>query len=127
MSTDEHGTTTLLDVSGEASAPHLTDPEIDEVRTAVAMHARIAAANSALICERGRPALIYWPGVLVFVGVSLAPALLMLRTLQAHAVLPAVLVGVFLAMFVWQGVAFFGRNRPGGYNVAEPPRDLLPG
>jgi len=57
----------------------------------------------------------------------LALALLMLRTLQAHAVLPAVLVGVFLAMFVWQGVAFFGRNRPGAYKVAEPPRDLLPG
>jgi hypothetical protein len=91
------------------------------------LHARIAAANRALNCERGRPALTYWPGVLVFVGVSLALALLMLRTLQAHAVLPAVLVGVFLAMFVWQGVAFFGRNRPGAYKVAEPPRDLLPG
>lgn len=46
MSTDEQGTTTLLDVSGETSGPHVTDPELDEVRTAVVMHARIAARRT---------------------------------------------------------------------------------
>ncbi len=46
MSTDEHGTTTLLDVSGEYSEPHITDPYLDEVRMAVSMHARIAARRT---------------------------------------------------------------------------------
>ena len=91
------------------------------------LHARIAAANGALVCERGRPPLIYWPGVLVFAGVALALALLIVRALQARAVAPMLFVAAFFALFVWHGGTFFGRNRPGTYPVAEPPRDLLPG
>lgn len=92
-----------------------------------ALHARIAAANADFVCERGRPALIYWPGLLVFIGVSLGLALLIVRTIQAHALLPALLVVVFFALFAWHGGTFFSRNRPGLYPVTEPPRDLMPG
>jgi hypothetical protein len=91
------------------------------------LHARVAAANSALVCERGRPPLIYWPGVLVFIGVSLGLALLIVRALQARALAPMLFVAAFFAMFVWHGGTFFSRNRPGVYRVTEPPRDLLPG
>lgn len=95
-------------------------------RFVTALHARIAAANGKLVCERGRPALIYWPGLLVFIGVSLGLALLIVRALQVRAWVPAVFVGIFFALFVWHGGTFFSRNRPGNYPVAEPPRDLLP-
>ncbi|MGN6572705.1 MAG: hypothetical protein ACTHLO_14955 [Pseudolabrys sp.] len=101
--------------------------DAEYTRFVTELHARVAAANGAFVCERGRPGLIYWPGLLVFVGVSLALALLIVRALQAHAVAPAVFVGLFFAMFVWHGGTFFSRNRPGAYRVTEPPRDLLPG
>ena len=91
------------------------------------LHARVAAANGALVCERGRPPLVYWPGVLVFAGVALGLALLIVRALEARAVAPLLFVAAFFAMFVWHGGTFFSRNRPGTYPVTEPPRDLLPG
>ena len=91
------------------------------------LHVRIAAANASFVCERGRPAFIYWPGLLVFAGVSIALALLIVRALQVHALVPAVFVAIFFALFGWHGGTFFRRNRPGVYPVAEPPRDLLPG
>jgi hypothetical protein len=90
------------------------------------LHARIAAARGAVDCERGRPPLIYWPGLVVFVGMSVAMAALIVRALQAHAVAGAVFVAIFLALFVRQGWMFFGRNRPGRYRADEPPPSLLP-
>lgn len=101
--------------------------DADYTRFVTALHARVAASGAPVACERGRPALIYWPGLAVFISVSLGLAALIVRTLQASAILPALLVGVFFALFVWQGGTFFSRNRPGRYPVAEPPRDLLPG
>jgi hypothetical protein len=74
------------------------------------LHARVAATGVAIDCERGRPPLIYWPGLVVFVGVTIAMAALIVRALQ----------------FVRQGWLFFGRNRPGRYRVNELPASLLP-
>lgn len=90
------------------------------------LHARIAAAGAAVDCERGRPPLIYWPGLVVFVGVTLAMALLVVRALEAHVIAGAVFVALFFALFVRQGWMFFGRNRPGRYRVNELPPSLLP-
>jgi len=92
-----------------------------------ALHARIAAAKGAPVCERGRPGLVYWPGLAVFIGVSLGLALLIVRALQARALVPMLFVAAFFVMFVWHGGTFFTRNRPGPYSVDAPPRDLLPG
>jgi hypothetical protein len=97
------------------------------VRFVIALHERIAAAGGKVVCEKGRPGLIYWPGLVVFIGVSLGLAALIARALQVQAVVPALFIGVFFALFVWHGGTFFGRNRPGSYPVAEPPRELLPG
>jgi len=101
--------------------------DAEYARFVTALHARVAAAAAPVMCERGRPALIYWPGLVVFVGVSLAIAALIVRALQAHAMVPAIFIGLFFGLFVWHGGTFFSRNRPGRYDVAEPPRDLLPG
>jgi hypothetical protein len=35
-------------------------------------------------------------------------------------------VGVFLALFLWQGGSFFRRNRPGLYRPDALPPDLMP-
>jgi hypothetical protein len=90
------------------------------------LHARLAAARVTVDCERGRPPLIYWPGLVVFVGVTLAMGALIVRALEAHVVAGAVFVAIFFALFVRQGWMFFGRNRPGRYPLPAPPRDLLP-
>ena len=91
------------------------------------LHERVARANGALMCERGRPGFVYWPGLFVFAGVSLGLALLIVRALQARAIAPMLFVAAFFALFVWHGGTFFRRNLPGTYPVSEPPRDLLPG
>jgi hypothetical protein len=96
-------------------------------RFVTGLHARVAASGAKVVCERGRPALVYWPGLAVFIAVSLGLAALAVRTLEAGATVPALLVGVFFSLFVWHGGTFFSRNRPGRYAVAAPPRDLLPG
>jgi hypothetical protein len=95
-------------------------------RFVTALHARLTAAGVAVDCERGRPPLIYWPGLVVFVGVSLAMVALIVRALQAHVVAGAIFVAIFFALFVRQGWMFFGRNRPSRYRVNEPPPVLLP-
>ena len=91
-----------------------------------ALHARLAAARVTVDCERGRPPLIYWPGLVVFVGVTFAMAALIVRALQAGVIAGAVFVAIFFALFVRQGWMFFMRNRPGRYALAAPPPDLLP-
>jgi hypothetical protein len=101
--------------------------DAEYARFVTALHARIAATGAPVVCERGRPAVVYWPGLVVFAGVSLGLAMLIVRALEAHATVPALFVGIFFALFVWHGGTFFSRNRPGTYRVAEPPRDLLPG
>jgi len=95
-------------------------------RFVTALHARLAAARVAVDCERGRPPLIYWPGLAVFVGVTLAMAALIVRALEAHVISGAVFIAIFFALFVRQGWLFFGRNRPGRYALDAPPRALLP-
>jgi hypothetical protein len=95
-------------------------------RFVTALHARLAAARAAVDCERGRPPLIYWPGLVVFVGVTFAMALLIVRALEAGVIAGAVFVAIFFALFVRQGWLFFGRNRPGRYVLDAPPPALLP-
>lgn len=95
-------------------------------RFVTVLHARLAAARVPVDCERGRPPLIYWPGLAVFAGVTLAMAALIVRALQAHVIAGAVFVTIFFALFVRQGWLFFGRNRPGRYRVNELPPALLP-
>jgi hypothetical protein len=92
----------------------------------VELHRRAAAENEHLLCERGRSPLLYWPGLIAFVVMAVTLAVLVVRALQMHAPLAAVLIGIFLALFVWQAGSFFRRNRPGVYRPDAPPPELLP-
>jgi hypothetical protein len=90
------------------------------------LHRRIALAAAPARFEQGHHPLLYWPGLLVFVGVALGFAALIARALQAGAIGGAVFVGAFLVLFLWQGGNFFRRNRPGVYRPEAPPAELLP-
>jgi hypothetical protein len=90
------------------------------------LHQRLAAAQSPASFECGLAPLRYWPGVAIFLGVSLMLAALIVRALSAANRSAAVLLGALLAVFLWQGGAFFRRNRPRRYRPEKPPRELLP-
>ena len=91
-----------------------------------ALHRRIAAAEAPVQCTQGQNPFRYWPGLLVFVGVSLALAAADAHTVRVANYGTAVIIAAFLALFLWQGGNFFRRNRPAVYRVEEPPADLMP-
>jgi hypothetical protein len=90
------------------------------------LHRRIALAAPAARYEQGSNPLLYWPGLIVFAGLALALAVLVVRGLQADTKAGAAFVGCFLLLLLWQGGNFFRRNRPGLYRPEAPPADLLP-
>jgi hypothetical protein len=90
------------------------------------LNARVAAAGGTASFETGVLPLLYWPGVVVFVGVAAGLAVLTLRALELGAYSGAGLVAAFLALFVWQSGGYFKRNRPGRYRPDAPPKELVP-
>ena len=90
------------------------------------LHRRLAAARSPATFECGLAPLRYWPGVAIFAAVSLMLAALIVRALASANRSAMLLLGALLAIFLWQGGAFFRRNRPRRYRPETPPRDLLP-
>jgi len=87
---------------------------------------RVGAAGGDTSFETGTPALIYWPGLAVFVGASLGLAGLLVRALMIEAWSGAAFVGGFLALFLWQAGTLFRRNRPGSFRGDAVPPQVLP-
>ncbi|MGH6682355.1 MAG: hypothetical protein ACRECA_00270 [Pseudolabrys sp.] len=92
----------------------------------IELHRRIALAAPAARFEQGSAPLLYWPGLVVFAGVALGLALLIVRAMQADVTGGAAFIAIFLALFLWQAGAFFRRNRPGIYRAEAPPEALMP-
>jgi hypothetical protein len=90
------------------------------------LHRRISRANGATQIERGSNPLIYWQGILVFVGAGIGLAARIVRALQAGATTSAAIIGAFLVFFLWQTGNFFRRNRPGTYRPDALPADIMP-
>jgi hypothetical protein len=90
------------------------------------LHRRIAREAVPVRFDQGSSPLLYWPGLLAFVCVSLGLALMIVRALQYGAKGGAVFVAIFLLLFLWQGGNFFRRNRPGRYRPEALPAELLP-
>jgi uncharacterized membrane protein YgdD (TMEM256/DUF423 family) len=90
------------------------------------LHRRIALAAVPARFERGRSPFLYWPSLIVFAGVALVAAALIVRALQSDAKGAAAFIGGFLLLFLWQGGNFFRRNRPGLYRPEVLPAELMP-
>lgn len=90
------------------------------------LHRRLLQAKPAARYEQGSSPLRYWPGVGVFLAVSLGLAALVARALQAHAIGASILIVAFLALFLWQGGDYFRRNRPRLYRPDALPAELMP-
>jgi hypothetical protein len=87
---------------------------------------RTGAAGGQTLHQAGSPAVLYWLGVVVFLGASLALAALVVRALQQEAWGGAAFVAGFLALFLWQAGAFFRRNRPVVFPGHAVPEAVLP-
>ena len=87
---------------------------------------RIDAAGAETLCQTGSPAVLYWLGLIVFVGASLSLAALTVRALQVAAWSGAAFIAAFLAFFLWQAGGFFRRNRPGVFQPTAVPEPVLP-
>jgi hypothetical protein len=87
---------------------------------------RTGAAGGQTLFQAGSPVILYWLGVIVFVGASLALAGLVIRALQQAAWGGAAFITGFLAFFLWQAGAFFRRNRPGVFHADAVPDAVLP-
>ena len=90
------------------------------------LHRRLAQAQTRAVFEQGIHPLRYWPGLAVFVAISLALAVLLVRAMQAHALGGSLFVAAFLLLFLWRGGDYFRRNRPRHYRADAPPAELLP-
>lgn len=88
---------------------------------------RIGAAGGQTLFQTGSPAILYWIGVVVFAGASLALAGLIVRAIQMGAWGGAGFIAAFLSLFLWQAGTFFRRNRPGAFRPEAVPESVLPG
>ena len=90
------------------------------------LHRRLAQAGVPARFEQGSSPLRYWPGLVIFAGIDLALAALVMLGLRAHAWQGTGLVAGFLLIFLWQVGNFFHRNRPGVYRPDAVPPGLMP-
>jgi hypothetical protein len=90
------------------------------------LHRRIAAAGTDATFQTGSPSLLYWPGLAIVAGATLAIMVLAVRALLHGDWVAGALVAGFLVLFAWQGATFFHRNLPGTYRPETVPSKLVP-
>jgi hypothetical protein len=90
------------------------------------LHRRLAACNSTAQLNAGLPALSYWFGVVTFVAVLIAMAVVMLRTLRLEQWSASAIVAAIFVVFALQIGNYFRRNRPSRYRPDAIPREVLP-
>jgi hypothetical protein len=92
----------------------------------IELHRRLAQAAAPARFEQGTNPVLYWPGLFVFLVVSLGLAALIAHALAAYAIGGAAFIAAFFALFLWRGGDFFRRNRPRFYRADALPAELMP-
>lgn len=90
------------------------------------LHRRIARAGAPARFVQGKPALLFWPGLVLFAAMAVMLAALVPRALESHSLGAAAFIAALVAVFIWQGGNFFRRNRPGRYRPDALPAALMP-
>src|SRR4051812_18412768 len=90
------------------------------------LHRRLAACSSTAQLTTGLPAISYWFGVLTFVAVVVAMAVVMLRTARLEQWSASAIVAAIFAVFALQIGNYFRRNKPSRYRPDAIPREVLP-
>jgi hypothetical protein len=90
------------------------------------LHRRLAAAAPQARYDTGVAPFLYWPGMLLLVGLGGAFLWLLVLALTQGSLSGAVFVAVLTGLIIWQMGGFFLRNRPGRYRPEAPPAIVLP-
>jgi hypothetical protein len=90
------------------------------------LHRRVSKAAPSARFEKGQSPFLYWPGLVIFTGVALGLAALVVRALQAGTYAGAAFIGAFFAFYLWHSTNFLRRNRPGRYDADALPKDVMP-
>jgi hypothetical protein len=90
------------------------------------LHRRLAACGSTAQFTTGLPAISYWLGVVTFVAVLVAMAVVMLRTARLEQWSASAIVAAIFAVFALQIGNYFRRNKPSRYRPDAIPREVLP-
>lgn len=90
------------------------------------LHQRIAKAHGVPRLDAGAAPFLYWPGLVIFIGIAFAVTALIVRALQqGEGAATLFLLGFFL-LLLWQLGGFFKRNYPRRYTLDQIPPDVLP-
>lgn len=92
----------------------------------IALHARMAEADSRATLSGGLGPLVYSAGLVFLAVVGLAMAGLFVRSLAVGEFAGASFIAGFAALFAWQVGGFIRRNRPRIYTFDHLPKALLP-
>ena len=90
------------------------------------LHQRISNAHGTPRLEAGSHPFLYWPGLAIFVGISFAVAMLIVRALQQGERAAAIFLFGFCLLLLWQLGGFFRRNLPRRYALGAIPPEVLP-
>jgi hypothetical protein len=90
------------------------------------LHRRMARSGAPAVFETGAHPLHYWVAAVVFTGVAFGLFALIVQSLYAAVWGGAALVAAFSLMFLWHGVSYLRRNRPGRYRPDALPDVLVP-
>lgn len=95
-------------------------------RFITALHQRIAEAQGTPRLQAGAIPFLYWPGLLIFVGICVAMMGLVVRAIQQGETYATLFLLGFFVFLLWQLGTFFKRNRPRRYTLDAIPADVLP-
>jgi len=90
------------------------------------LHRRLAASGSNAQFTTGLPVVSYWFGVVTFVAVMIAMAIMIVRALKLEQWSASAIIGAIFAVFALQIGNYFRRNRPSRYRPDAIPREVLP-
>jgi hypothetical protein len=90
------------------------------------LHGRLAASNSKAQFTTGLPVVSYWLGVVMFAGVTVAIAAMVMRALREGQWSAGAVIAAILAVFGFQIGNYFRRNRPVRYQPDAIPAKVLP-
>jgi hypothetical protein len=92
----------------------------------VALHQRLGARGRPIEFIGGINPVKFWAALVLFGPLIAGIIGVAVRAYQQDAHVAALLIVAFLALFLFQGVNYFRRNRPLRYRPDAVPRELLP-
>ena len=117
---------TLKIVSATWSGIVTMAPQDEAYRAFIAeLHRRVARVGN-VSCVTGLQPIAFWLGVAAFAAPLLAVAALFVRALSTGEYVGALFLVGFAAWSAWYAGGFLMRNKPGSYQPASLPPQLMP-